>query len=253
MPINANKPELWKADIAASVDLFNSWFTEFAPVTFRAERIRATEDVERDLRYANDLIEITPEILREHPDILPTLRMSTAPPIARDRLIGLAHVRTSLVHTMEKGLLPARMEASMLQEHLERVCAIIVKLLDRDIFPWLLEERPPSDIERIRASTIVADRRCGATADPIIRNAQERRQLAVIEEFLTTRGYSRKPHPSDDPITRMEPGTFSFRMTVVVGRAKQVNMPIDVVIQPKRTRPDRLPILIEAKSAGDFT
>ncbi len=32
-----------------------------------------------------------------------------------------------------------------------------------------------------------------------------------------------------------------------------MNVPIDVIIQPKRLRQDRLPIFIEAKSAGDFT
>ena len=30
MAINADKPHLWKADIAASVDLFNQWFLLFA-------------------------------------------------------------------------------------------------------------------------------------------------------------------------------------------------------------------------------
>ena len=32
-----------------------------------------------------------------------------------------------------------------------------------------------------------------------------------------------------------------------------MNIPIDVVIQRKRPKPGGLPILIEAKSAGDFT
>ena len=40
---------------------------------------------------------------------------------------------------------------------------------------------------------------------------------------------------------------------VVVGGVQRVNMPIDAVIQPHRPRPGGLPILIEAKSAGDFT
>ena len=35
-PINANKPQLWKADIAASVDQFNQWFLQFAPEAFKA-------------------------------------------------------------------------------------------------------------------------------------------------------------------------------------------------------------------------
>jgi hypothetical protein len=42
-------------------------------------------------------------------------------------------------------------------------------------------------------------------------------------------------------------------MIVVVGARLKVNIPIDVVIQRKTPRPSRLPILIEAKSAGDFT
>jgi hypothetical protein len=51
----------------------------------------------------------------------------------------------------------------------------------------------------------------------------------------------------------MEPGTYTFRMNLEVGKSLKVNIPIDVVIQPKKLRKDRLPILIEAKSAGDFT
>jgi len=42
-------------------------------------------------------------------------------------------------------------------------------------------------------------------------------------------------------------------MIVVVGTTKKVNIPIDVVIQPKVLRLNRLPVLIEAKSAGDST
>jgi hypothetical protein len=32
--INADKPHLWKADIAASVDQFKQWFMRFAPEAF---------------------------------------------------------------------------------------------------------------------------------------------------------------------------------------------------------------------------
>ncbi len=51
----------------------------------------------------------------------------------------------------------------------------------------------------------------------------------------------------------MEAGTYAFRMNLSVGKSLKVNIPIDVVVQPKKRRKDRLPILIEAKSAGDFT
>lgn len=56
----------------------------------------------------------------------------------------------------------------------------------------------------------------------------------------------------------MEPGTFAFRLNVLVKASsttevKTVRIPVDVVIQPKTAMAPHLPILIEAKSAGDFT
>ena len=39
MSINADKPHRWKADIAASVDLFNKRFLAFAPKAYREGRV----------------------------------------------------------------------------------------------------------------------------------------------------------------------------------------------------------------------
>jgi len=102
------------------------------------------------------------------------------------------------------------------------------------------------------ALTVVADRLCGATANPIVRNAQEKRQLELIGKYLRDRGYTEK-HPGAHPISSMTPGTYAFRLNMAVGTTRKVMIPIDVVIQPKTPRPGRIPILIEAKSAGDFT
>ncbi len=54
----------------------------------------------------------------------------------------------------------------------------------------------------------------------------------------------------------MPPGTFSFRMVVPVqqvGSIKNISIPVDAVIKPLNARPDDFPLLVEAKSAGDFT
>jgi hypothetical protein len=40
---------------------------------------------------------ITPATLRQHSSMLPILKMATTPPIARDRLIGLAGFKTYAV------------------------------------------------------------------------------------------------------------------------------------------------------------
>lgn len=251
--INADKPHLWKADIAASVDQFNQWFMRFAPEAFRSSRVRTTDYVKAAMLATDDLRNINAVTLKDNPSALSTLRMCTAPPLAVDRLIGLADANKNLVGRMEDGKLPTRMSTTDLNMELTELCRIISKLLDRDIFPWLGAAKSPTDHERDRASTIVADRLCSAVANPIVRNAQEQRQLKFIGDWLDARGYRKQAHPNGQPLTKMEAGTYTFRMNVPVGKALKVNIPVDVVIQPKKPGKNRMPILIEAKSAGDFT
>lgn len=251
--INADKPHLWKADIAASVDQFNRWFMKFAPEAFRSTRVKTTEHVKAALLATSDLRNLNAKTLQANPGSLPTLRMCTAPPLAVDRLVGLANANKSLIGSMEEGKLAKRMKPELLAEHLGSVCRVLTQLLDRDIFPWLDAGKAPTDLERERALTIVADRLCSAVANPIVRNAQEQRQLALIGNFLNKRGYRKQAHAAGKPLKDMKHGTYSFRMNLVVGKVKKVKIPVDVVIQPKKPRKDRLPILIEAKSAGDFT
>lgn len=253
--INSDKPHLWKKDIAASVDQFNQWFIRFAPDTFRATRRTTTEKVKQALIATRDLHDITPGALKVNPEAISTLRMCTAPPLAVDRLIGLADTSKSLVGSMEAGKLASRMAPAVLDENLAKISGILGRLLDRDIFPWLdgAKTRKPTDLERDRAATIVADRLCTAVANPIVRNAQEQRQLKLIGEWLEARGYRKKSHHSSNVLATMEPGTYAFRMNLVVGRTQPVNIPVDVVVQPHKPKKGRIPILIEAKSAGDFT
>lgn len=257
MPVNANKPERWKLDIARSVDFYNDWFMRFAPQAYRDTRVETTEQVVSALEWTANLTNIEPTVLRQHPSVLSMLRMTTAPPIARDRLIGLAGVSPNLVRNMEiNQRIPPRMDIEKVDPELRKIGQIIVKLADRDIFPWLETHKKPSKIELHRAATIVADRLCGAVADPIIRNAQEQRQLASIKEWLERRGYTFIESDSGLKFTEMKPGTFSFRLNIPVyqeGRTRQVNIPIDTVIMPLQTGPNDFPLLIEAKSAGDFT
>jgi hypothetical protein len=179
--------------------------------------------------------------------------MCTAPPLAVDRLVGLAGANKSLIGSMEEGRLASRMRDELLEENLARICRVLTKLLDHDVFPWLDADSVPSEHERDRAATIVADRLCSSVANPIVRNAQEERQLKTIGGWLNQRGYRKQAHPGEKPLKGMEPGTYAFRMNLAVGKSHKVNIPIDVVIQPKNPRRHRLPILIEAKSAGDFT
>ena len=128
MPINLDKPQNWKADIAKSVDMYNQWFMDFAPKAFRETPIEATKDVEAALANTDNLTNIRPEVLKQSPGVLPTLRMSTCPPIAVDRLIGLAGVSPNLVKNLEKNQLPARMKPADLEAGLAQIGTIIEKM-----------------------------------------------------------------------------------------------------------------------------
>lgn len=258
MAVNRDKPSRWKTDVAQSVDMYNDWFMKFAPKAFRETRIQTTKDVEATLRSTGNLTNIRPATMREHPEILPTLRMSTCPPLAVDRLIGLAGVSGTLVKCMErKKQLPARMKQAAADKELDRIAAIIKKMADPDIFVWLSgKNRPATAPEIHRAATIVADRLCGAVANPIIRNAQEKRQLAAIKTWLEDRGYKQLTARDGVKFDAMPPGTFSFRMNVPVkleDGVKSVNIPIDAIINRKTSKKRAFPVFFEAKSAGDFT
>ncbi len=258
MAVNRDKPDRWKADVAESVDMYNSWFMDFAPQAFRDTRIQVTEVVASTLKATNNLKTLHPEILRQNPGILPTLRMCTCPPIARDRLIGLANVVKSIVDRMEvSGKLPVRLTEARLDEELRKITDIVTRLADRDIFPWLDSNQTPLESEIYRAATIVADRLCGSSADPIVRNAQEARQLREIAAWLDSRGYHLLPASQRVKFDEMPPGTYSFRLNIPVNLAeeggKTVNIPVDAVIMRKTAQPGDRPLLVEAKSAGDFT
>jgi XamI restriction endonuclease len=256
MLINANKPERWKADIAQSVDLYNNWFLKFAPHVYRNTRVETTKQVETALSWTGNLTNISPAVLRHHPSILPMLRMSTMPPLARDRLIGLAGVTPYLVRSMEiHGQIPIQMSPEKVEEELQKIGQIVMRLIDHDIFPWLQIGQAPTDAELYRAATIVADRLCGAASDPIIRNAQEQRQFELIRQWLAQRGYTEVKTDERETFDKIEPGTFAFRLNIQVMQdsRRRVIIPVDAVVKPIESNPGDFPLLIEAKSAGDFT
>ena len=260
MAVNADKPDRWKSDIRQSVDMYNEWFIQFAPKAYRETRVETTKQVQKALEWTNNFLNIETKVLRENPSILPMLRMATAPPIARDRLIGLTGVDSNLVESMEiKNRLPPRMGYIRINESLDKISQMIMRLADKEIFPWLEDKHIPDSTEIYRASTIVADRLCGAATDPIIRNAQEKRQLEMISKWLAHRGYIHVTAGSGLKAEDMRPGTFAFRLGVPIkqedqqGHERQITIPIDTVIMPMNATRGDFPLLIEAKSAGDFT
>jgi hypothetical protein len=252
--INADKPHRWAADTAASVQMYNSWFTTTAPDVFGAARGQVVADVEAAFVATDHFRTITPAGIRNNPAIVGVLRMATAPTVAVDRLAGLAGIPNTLVKTLELGNLPPRMGRGQLDTHLAALCALVNSMLDRRLLTWLDRAGVPEDREKEIAEVVIADRRTAAIANAVLRNDQERRQLQVLTEWLMARGYRPETQPTGT-VMSVAPGTFAFRRNVPVrdDEGKTVNLPLDAVIQPHSAPPGALPVLMEAKSAGDFT
>lgn len=243
--VNATRPDRWKADTEASVAQYNSWFINAAPAAYRETRKKIMNEVHQAFKFTDYGAGLSGDKLKQQPEIISTLRMMTAPPIARDRLTGLARLpNNTLILRMEKGKFPARMASSILDERLNSIVETVDPMLDRDLMPWLKTGTTPTPNEVMTAEVVIADRLSGAMSNPIVRNAQEARQIAYIQDWLETRGYK---HSSARNTSNFQPGEFGFHINIYVGTTK---MPIDVVVAPK----DGSGLLfIECKSAGDFT
>jgi adenine-specific DNA-methyltransferase len=257
--LNADKPQNWKADTLASIDFYNDWFLRFAPATYRDQRKRRIQDVEFAFDVTKDLRELNQTTLVENPGILSILRMSVAPPIAQDRLVGLAHSSKSVLSSMEgdKGKAP-RMPPGLSEKdrviQATKILDVIREMLDVGLFPWLSANRAPQNEERTLAIAIVADRLCGSSSDPIIRNEQESRQLKALASFLDRLGYREIEANSFSDIMQMPTGCYAFRKNISVPHGKRrLNVPVDCILSRHARLPDEPPIFIEAKSAGDFT
>ena len=251
--INADKPSLWKPDIERSVQLYNEWFLRFAPRAYRRTRKSSISQVRRAFAVTRNLREINQHILAARPAIISTLRMATSPPLARDRLAGLSGASKSLLETMENNLLPPRSSEDSLSGHLTRICEVVNLLMDRDLFPWIDQGGSVQRRQLEIATSVVADRLSGAVADPVIRNAQETHQLRNIGRYLLNLGYRKVDPISVRNPLELRPGTFAFRLNLKVGKDTKVKLPIDAAIQPLQATTPALPLLIEAKSAGDYT
>jgi len=109
MAVNRDKPDRWKEDIAQSVDMYNDWFMRFAPRAYRTTRVQTTKDVEATLKATKNLTDVGVELLKANPSVLPSLRMSTCPPLdvqVLDHIIYTARGYTSL-----REAVPALFEA----------------------------------------------------------------------------------------------------------------------------------------------
>lgn len=241
----------WTEDINISVNQYNEWFIMFAPTVYETKFNVITERVKELVLNSNGFNSIDLDLIRKYPTVIEILRLCTAPPLARDRLTGLSglsQTASSFVKKLEEGTVQSKNS----DENIIAILHTINRMLDKNLFPWINDKRIPTPLEVENASKVVADRLIASVANTIIKNAQEQRQLSKVIAYLENKNYKRFLGAK---FNEMPLGTYSTRLNVPGKQAdgKSINIPIDIVIKSFKQDPLELPILVECKSAGDFT
>jgi hypothetical protein len=230
--INAHKGQRWIVDLSAARDATDEWYMRSGRLAYETARRATVDEVTEVLRATDDLRRIEPDLLRQSPAALTTLRMSTAPPVARDRLAGLSRTERPLLTALEQDRLPSRLSASELDAQLSRVCAVLAQMLDRDLFDWLEQDRPAEDPERTFAATLIADRRCESVGESILRQAERERQARALARWLDARGYTEHVGSVSD----LQAGGYRLGPVGLDAASTLGERTVDAVIRPRDPR-----------------
>jgi hypothetical protein len=156
-----------------------------------------------------DLTELDEPLLEAltDPTLLDTVRYLAGPPISSDDLKILAEAET---------LSPSKLRADPVLAR--RLTEVVLVSLDRRRFPWVREEREPTDAERatavIASSALMATQRAGTARRHQGKNTQEQQ----VAEALRSSGFVRAaPRPVETISHAPDIGQYSGE-TVVVGR-----------------------------------
>ena len=215
-----------------------SGLCKFAPQAFRDARVEVTKRVEKAIVDSQDMLGLTPDLLQRCPGVLPALRMSCCPPLAVDRLVGLAYTDKNLVKKMEKGETCGADDKKRLGSSPEKHCQGHRGLARPGYFRLDSSTgRNPTQAERHRASTRSSPTGSNRAPSPIPSSRTAtgetpapRDRGAISPGRATRRSLTPHAHAAGELLT---PGTFAFHHSLLdrAQRTHKVNVSVDVIIQ----------------------
>ncbi|AHH20225.1 type-2 restriction enzyme XamI [Nocardia nova SH22a] len=155
------------------------------------ELIEATVDLSQLADQASDL-------LTQSEDTLTTIRYLASPPISADDLKELAETTLSRSRLIAEGGVAAR-----------RVIETVLLGLDRNRFPWIGEDREPTDAERNAAVISTAALIATQKVQTARRNEAKDEQESLAASYLVSQGFRQVPTRKIVSVMDMpQPGEF---------------------------------------------
>ncbi|SDT19763.1 XamI restriction endonuclease [Friedmanniella luteola] len=223
--INSGTPARWRPDLTAAQLAFEAWYATGGRLAYRVAREAARDEVTALLDETDGLQALSPALLRRRPQHLATLRMTTAPPMARERLAELARAERPVIHALEQGRLPSSISSGDLDAQLGRICRVLTHCVDP-----VLVGAGRTAADRDHVTMLVADRRCDAVADQILRQALRDHRRTLLRSWLEDRGYTQQPGTRSTPA--LVPGSFRFGPQRVEPAAGGRGLEADLLVAP---------------------
>ncbi|CPW95218.1 XamI family restriction endonuclease [Mycobacteroides abscessus] len=142
------------------------------------------------------LAEQAVELLTQ-PEMLLSIRYLASPAISEDDLKVVA----------DAVLSPSRIRSD--EEMAKRIIATVLLALDRNRFPWVSEERQPTDVERSAAVISTAALIATQKVQTARRTASKNEQEDKVADYLVTQGFTQVPTRAVTNMTNAPaPGEF---------------------------------------------
>lgn len=153
-----------RADIAQAREVFVERVTEKVPAIYRPKLAIARDEVVRMLERTDDLLDLNPDVVSAHPEMVAALRYTAGPPISEEDF-----------RTVTGWPFTPRAASPVVRRTAPAVCQAVLRIIDPLRFPWIVDQRRPTRPEReaaINATTTLlaverfrTERRGGASKE----------------------------------------------------------------------------------------
>jgi len=241
--INATKSKTLEEDIKKSTEMIIKWITEMSLEILNDY----TEDIGDDLSKTDWKHKLS-AIIKEEPGLIRLLRALCVRHIGSDQLGAFTGISSNRIEKLEE-----RKKTQFTEKEQQAVAKVLKDSLHPDWAAWILEQRDPTKEEISNALEVIRLRIFDRDLATRLKYKHEKRQADKLAKYLTSKGYKEVSAESVTDPRKMAPGTFvrGCSLQGKKGDGKVQPVQIDVLLKPKGSTTDKLPLFIEAKSVAD--